>query len=188
MRGVGTGRLSSGRLSWWLGVALTGLLWPGSVSAQDVTVQQILEYKPRQADVSIDTPAAADVAKCTIEVKAAGKSSGWVVFGPDGQTIRHFVDTDGNNYVDQWRYYQHGLEVYRDIDTDGDSKVDQSRWMNLGGTRWGVDTNQDGKIDRWLRISAEEASREAVHAIVSRDVQAAWRLCWLTARTCRPWG
>ncbi len=145
------------------------------VAAQSgVTVEQILRYRPRQAGVDYEIPKPEEIAQCKIEVERGGSGvgSGWVVIGPNGQLLRRFVDTDGNNVVDQWRYYQHGLEIYRDIDTNGNNEVDQSRWLNMGGSRWGVDTNEDGKIDRWLRLSAEEATREAIHAMAARDEKA----------------
>jgi thiol-disulfide isomerase/thioredoxin len=138
-----------------------------------VTVEQIFKYKPVQTDVEIETPAAADMVKCKVEVERNGKSSGWAVYGPQGQghILRRFIDTDGDNVVDQWRYFQHGLEVYRDIDTNADNDVDQSRWLNTAGTRWGIDSDQDGKIDQWKMISAEEASREAIKAMAAGDAQ-----------------
>ena len=107
-----------------------------------MTVEQILKYRPVQAGVEIENPKPEEVAGCKVEVERSGKGSGWIVNGPSGQILRRFVDTDGDNVVDQWRYYQHGLEVYRDIDTNGNNDVDQSRWMNVGGTRWGVDVNE----------------------------------------------
>ena len=64
--------------------------------------------------------------------------------------------------VDQWRYYNHGLEVYRDIDTNHNHKPDQHRWLNTGGSRWAVDSEEDGSIDSWKSLSPEEAVREAV--------------------------
>ena len=33
----------------------------------------------------------------------------------------------------------------------------------------GLDLNQDGKIDRWEQISAEEVSQEILAAVVNRD-------------------
>lgn len=151
----------------WIGAA-----WFAAAANAQVTVEQILKYKPVQPGVDYETPSADEIAKCRIEVERSGKGSGWVVYGPAGQILRRFVDTDGDNTVDQWRYYLHGLEVYRDIDTNNNNEVDQSRWMTMGGTRWGVDSNEDGKIDRWLRLSAEEASREAIHAMANRDERA----------------
>ncbi|MFG0296000.1 MAG: thioredoxin, partial [Maioricimonas sp. JB045] len=100
-----------------------------------------MKYRPVQPGVDYETPDARDFSQCKVEVERSGKSSGWVVLGPQGQVLRRFVDSDGDNVVDQWRYYRHGLEVYRDIDTNGNSEVDQSRWLNTGGTRWGIDTD-----------------------------------------------
>ncbi len=37
------------------------------------------------------------------------------------------------------------------------------------GIRWGVDDNEDGAIDYWKMISAEEVSSEVVDAIRERD-------------------
>ncbi len=41
--------------------------------------------------------------------------------------------------------------------------------MNIAGTRWGIDQNEDGKIDQWKIISAEEVTREAVQAMATGD-------------------
>ncbi|MEW4527332.1 redoxin domain-containing protein [Maioricimonas sp. JC845] len=135
-----------------------------------------MKYRPVQPGVDYETPDARDFSQCKVEVERSGKSSGWVVLGPQGQVLRRFVDSDGDNVVDQWRYYRHGLEVYRDIDTNGNSEVDQSRWLNTGGTRWGIDTDEDGKIDTWKILSAEEASREAIRAMVTSDARSLQRL------------
>ncbi len=153
-------------------ICLGGSLGVSPVHAQQVTVEQVLKYRPSQSDVEFETPAATELEQCKVEVEKGRGQSGWVVYGPQGQIIRRFVDSDANGFVDQYRYYQHGLEVYRDIDSDGDKKVDQYRWMSTGGTRWGIDTNKDGKIDRWQRLSAEEASREAIRAMTTGDAQA----------------
>ncbi|MFO1094335.1 MAG: redoxin domain-containing protein, partial [Planctomycetaceae bacterium] len=128
---------------------------------------------PLSKDVDIETPAAADIPKCKVEVERTGTTSGYAVFGPQGQILRRFVDTgDDDDKVDQLRFYKNGLEVYRDIDTNGDQKIDECRWLNTGGTRWGLDTNNDKKIDQWKIISAEEASREAIKAIAAGDAAA----------------
>lgn len=130
-------------------------------------------YRPTQA-VDVETPDKAEWAKCKIETVKIGKGSGYVVTGPQGQVLRRFIDLDGNETVDQYRYYKDGLEVYREIDTSGDKKavnIDQVRWFNTGGTRWGVDTNKDGVIDQWKIISAEEVSQEAVRALATGDAK-----------------
>ncbi len=41
--------------------------------------------------------------------------------------------------------------------------------LNLGGSKWGVDANEDGKIEKWNMISAEETTAEVAAAIAARD-------------------
>ena len=138
-------------------------------AADTPPVKTTMAYKPIHADVEYDIPDAAAQAACKVAVAREGKQSGWVVTGPSGQTLRRFMDTNGDNVVDQWSYFRNGIEVYRDIDSNNNNKVDQSRWLNIGGARWGVDSNEDGKIDTWKRISAEEVSRLAVKALMVQD-------------------
>lgn len=156
------------------GILVAGRAEPAA--AQSVTPERIFgdaSLMPVNKDVDIETPSAADIPKCKVEVERNGKSSGYAVYGPQGQILRRFIDTDdADDKVDQLRFYKNGLEVYRDIDTNGDTKIDESRWMNTAGTRWGIDTNNDKKIDQWKVISAEEASREAIRAIAAGDVAA----------------
>ena len=146
---------------------------PRDVPAADEapTPKLALSFRPRQADVEYDQPEEAEYAKCKVEVERKGKASGWVVLGPQGQTLRRFIDTNGDNVVDQWRYYNHGLEVYRDVDSNFNNRIDQCRWLNTGGTRWGIDSNEDGIIDSWRQISAEEVSREALRALTTGDIR-----------------
>lgn len=128
-------------------------------------------YRPAHA-VDIDTPDKADWGKCKVDLTSIGKGNGFVVTGPQGQVIRRFLDVDGNQSIDQYRYYKDGIEVYRELDTTGNKAavtIDQYRWLNTGGTRWGTDTNKDGVIDKWTVISAEEVSMEAVRALVTGD-------------------
>eukprot|EP00913_Durusdinium_trenchii_P028476 g26704.t1 len=138
-------------------------------AADAPSAELALSFRPVQKDVEYDTPKKSDYGKCTVKVERRGKQSGWVVFGPNGQTLRRFIDTNADNVVDEWRYYHNGLEVYRDVDGNFNNKVDQSRWLNTGGTRWGIDSNEDGRIDSWKMISAEEVSREAVRALATGD-------------------
>ncbi|MCH8819622.1 MAG: thioredoxin, partial [Acidobacteria bacterium] len=65
--------------------------------------------------------------------------------------------------------FKDGIEIYRDIDSNFNKKADQCRWLNTGGTRWGIDANEDGKIDFWKNISPEEVTAELVAAIRNRD-------------------
>lgn len=147
-------------------IVFTGVM---SVQAQGVTPELALSFKPIQSLVEYDIPAKEEIPQCKIEVIKGSGGSGWVVYAPNGLTLRRFMDTNNDNTVDQWSYYRTGIEVYRDNDTNFNKKVDQSRWLNTGGTRWGVDTNEDGKIDSWKQISVEEVAELVFHAYVQRD-------------------
>jgi hypothetical protein len=151
-------------------VGLGLLILIGQANGADApSVKLALSFKPEQKDVEIETPKPSEYDKCRVKVERAGKESGWVVYGPAGQVMRRFIDTNSDNVVDQWRFYNQGLEVYRDVDSNFNIKVDQSRWLNMGGSRWGLDADEDGKIESWKVISAEEASREAVRAMAAGD-------------------
>lgn len=141
-------------------------------AAEPPSVKLALSFRPVQKDVEIESPKPEDFDQCKVKVERNGKASGWTVLGPEGQILRRYVDSDGNDYVDQWRYFKNGIEVYRDLDTNKNTKVDQSRWLNTGGSRWGIDANEDGRIEAWKVLSAEEASREAIRALVSGDEKA----------------
>ncbi|HEY2841431.1 MAG TPA: thioredoxin-like domain-containing protein [Pirellulales bacterium] len=135
-----------------------------------VTVEAAMKLAPIQKDVEFDTPTKEELERCTIKAEKVGGQTGWVVRDGGGQILRRFVDTNTDNTVDQWSYFQDGLEVYRDVDSDFNGKPDQTRWFNTAGVRWGLDTNEDGRIDRWKEISAEEVSAEVVRAMADKDV------------------
>lgn len=137
------------------------------------TAEQLLKgYKPAQKDVEYDTPDAAEMAKCTLALEKGS----YVITNPAGQVLRRFTDSNGDSAPDMFRYYHMGLEVYREVDTNGDAKTkknmrpDQYRWMNWGGTRWGLDEDEDGRIDSWKILSAQEAARVAIEAMASGDL------------------
>jgi thiol-disulfide isomerase/thioredoxin len=166
--------MSSRRLCWsFLGISLSlGLLlgqFPARAADGHNIEQLLTAYRPVRPDVEIETPPRSEFNKCKVTVEVHGKTSGWVVLGPAGQVLRRFVDTDGDRTVDQWRYYNHGLEVYRDIDTNKNHKPDEHRWLNTGGSRWGVDAKEDGTIDSWKVLSPEEAVKEALYAMIHQD-------------------
>jgi thiol-disulfide isomerase/thioredoxin len=154
-------------------LALLAILHVGLVDAADLpSPQQALKaYQPRQ-QVEIDRPSAAEAAKSKIFVKRDTSAPTVVVESPDGLTLRAFVDVDRSGpEVDQWRFFKDGLEVYRDIDTNANNRPDQYRWFHGAGSRWGIDENEDGKIDAWKVISAEEVSAEIVAALADRDAK-----------------
>lgn len=157
----------------WIGpsAALAGMLFIATFgeAADAPSVKQALGLSPQQSDVEYDTPESKAFDQCKVEKVVQGKATGWIVTGPAGQPLRRFMDTNGDNVVDQSSYYRNGLEVYRESDTNFNNKKDQFRWFAFGGLRWGIDSNEDGKIDVWKQISAEEVSRIAVKALVSQD-------------------
>lgn len=172
-------RSLSKTVGWTLAIAL-GLLgcpsWAGTPS-----VDQALKLAPVQPGVDYDRPSPEEAAKCKIAAKKVDGHVGWVVESPEGVTLRKFVDTNDDNIVDQWSYYKDGLEVYRDIDSNFNGKVDQYRWFHTGGSRWGVDSNEDGVIDSWKSISAEEVTAEVIAALATHDADRFARLVLTTA-------
>ncbi len=159
-------------------VILTTAFWgfsavdSATAQTQKPTAEQLLKsYKPTQKDVEFDTPEAAEMAKCNVDLEKGS----YVVTNPAGQVLRRFTDSNADGVPDMFRYYHMGLEVYREIDTNGDArakknqKADQYRWMNWGGTRWGMDADEDGRIETWQVLSAQEAARIAVESLVSGD-------------------
>ncbi|MEM6329957.1 MAG: hypothetical protein AAF790_06885 [Planctomycetota bacterium] len=141
-------------------------------AAPPPSAAQALGLTPIQQRVDYTTPTGADAKACTVQPEKSGSRTAWVVRTAGGEVLRRFIDTNADNFVDIWSYYQAGVEVYRDIDSDFNKKPDQYRWFNAGGTRWGVDENEDGVIDRWRAISAHEVAEEAVEAIRSGDARA----------------
>jgi tetratricopeptide (TPR) repeat protein len=132
-------------------------------------VDEALKYSPVQAGVDYDTPTADEAKACKINAEKVRSATGWVVRGVDGAVLRQFVDSNSDNIVDTWSYYRGGVEVYRDVDADFDRKADQYRWFHTGGSKWGLDRNEDGKIDAWKSISPEEAAEEVVLAVRTKD-------------------
>jgi len=155
---------------------ITAMLLSGSPSlaqAQDTDslVASGLGYTPQQQEVLYDLVEAKEASQCTGKYETIGGVDGLMIYGPDGRLLRRFADTNGDRNVDQWSYYKDGIEVYRDIDSDFNGTADQSRWLGTQGTRWGIDKNEDGQIDSWKTISAEEITMEVVEAIKKRDTK-----------------
>lgn len=158
------------RMSLAAAVAVSAWL-PGAVQAAAPTAEQALSLAPIQKDVEYDIPDKGAIAKCRVTSEDIGDISGWVVRSEAGELLRRFLDSNGDNKVDQWCYFRHGVEVYRDIDADFNGLADQYRWLGLAGTRWGLDPNEDGKIDSWKQISPEEVTAELVLAVRDRDTK-----------------
>jgi thiol-disulfide isomerase/thioredoxin len=153
------------------------LLLAGSAPAwaqQPPSVEQMLDgrFAPKQKDISITTPAAAELKACTVRGIPGNRpgSTGWELIDARKQPVRRYFGGKGaKGGVDTWCYFKDGVEVYREIDTNNDGVPDQFRWFNAGGMRWGIDNNNDGKIDAWRIISAEEVGYEAFQAVTTGD-------------------
>lgn len=150
---------------------LLGGMFHTQAAAQtaDKLVSTGLSYSPRQPGISYDKVEAGEESQCTGRYEKRNGSDGLMIYGPSGQLLRRFADTNGDRNVDEWSYFKEGIEVYRDIDSDYNGKADQYRWLGTAGTRWGLDSNEDGKIDSWKMLSAEELTVEVVEAIRTQD-------------------
>ena len=150
-----------------IAILFAGMTPPTTHAAPPPTVAVTMQFKPVHSGVEYETPKPDELEDCRVEPAPA--NSGWIVYGAGGQVLRKFLDTDKDGTVDTRKFYNLGLEVYRDIDTNKNNKIDQSRWVNTGGTKWGLDRDEDGNIDQWLIISAAEAAKEAVSGLAAGD-------------------
>ena len=138
-------------------------------TSNEATAANLLKLRPSQPGVEYDTPAdEATRNACKVEpvLNDENKSMGYALRDPQGKMLRRFVRARGKR-MDQWSYYQDGFEVYREDDLNGDNHLDQCRWLNSGGSRIAV--IERGKIKAWSQISAEEASKVLVQALVTGD-------------------
>src|SRR4051812_26706977 len=151
-----------------LGGVAALLLCHSSASAAP-TVAQVLAFAPRQPGIEMNTPSADQVAGCKVSLVKGKKGSGWMLSDAAGTPLRRFYDSNDDNKIDTWSYYKDGVEVYREVDSNFNGKPDQYRWFNAAGSRWGVDSNEDGHIDSWKSISREEAGQEVLQAVGAGD-------------------
>lgn len=135
-----------------------------------------LAFKPRQSEVNYEQVKPEAVSDCTIEEVTREDGKGFLVTGPGAVPLRWFVDTNKDNRLDRWCYFNAGVEVYRESDTDFNETADEYRWLSTEGLRWGNDKDEDGEIDAWSMISAEEATAELVRAVSERDAKRFSRL------------
>ncbi|TWT83752.1 Thiol:disulfide interchange protein TlpA [Planctomycetes bacterium CA13] len=145
-------------------VAVNATAFAATPSAKDA-----LTLTPVQKGIQYEQPEADAVANCTVNDIDHPDWSGWEVHAADGTLLRRFADTNGDNKVDLWCYFNYGVEIYRDVDKDFNGKADQYRWLGTAGTRWGVDRDENGQIDSWVQISPEEVTEEVVSAIREAD-------------------
>lgn len=159
-------RFSIGRVS--VVCCLLSVSVSGFAFAAQPSVEYALGLKPKQF-VNYDIPDEQEAKAATLLMEKANGMTSWVVRSAQGILLRRFADTNSDRVVDQWSYCKDGLEVYRDIDTDHNTNPDQCRWFGVAGSRWGIDANEDGSIDEWKVLSAEEATAEIVRALANRE-------------------
>jgi thiol-disulfide isomerase/thioredoxin len=156
-----------GFLSAILGITV---LSPIAVGQDKSKVETALSYKPVQRDVEIDLPTKEEIKDCKIEssLESFGEK-GFVVTDGSGRVLRLFLDTNRDSNLDTWSYFRDGIEVYRDADMNFDGRADTFRWMGSSGMRHGVDKDNNGTIDQWLKLSASELAEEVFHSVRTSD-------------------
>jgi thiol-disulfide isomerase/thioredoxin/outer membrane murein-binding lipoprotein Lpp len=142
-----------------------------SIQAQvpQALIERGVARSPKQADAVYDKVDAKDAAECKGVYETRNGVRGVLISSANELPLRWLADANGDGSIDLHCFYKDGVESYRDIDTDFDGKIDQSRWLGMAGMRWGIDKDQDGEIDSWKMISAEEASYEVVESLRSGD-------------------
>jgi thiol-disulfide isomerase/thioredoxin len=146
---------------------------PAVAGAQNMPpVKDLLGLSPilkKGVEYEVPTdPAALKACKVETVTNAQKRAIGYALVDGQGKLLRRFVDSDGSGSMNQWSFYQDGFEVYRESDKNHDKSPEECRWLNGAGTRVGVMAG--GKISGWKRLSAEEASKVLVQALVSGDV------------------
>ncbi|GAC1470120.1 MAG: TlpA disulfide reductase family protein [Isosphaeraceae bacterium] len=160
--------------SLWFSTITFGLILgtPFRAGAEtDPKIAKMLGFQPILKNIEFDSPAdAAAISACKTEnvLNTQKKAVGVALRDGQGKLLRRVIDSDGDNKMDQWSYYQDGFEVYRESDQNQDLSPDECRWLNMAGTRIARVTR--GKITGWKRISAEEASKVFVQGLVSNDL------------------
>jgi thiol-disulfide isomerase/thioredoxin len=155
-------------LRFWTYSAGILLLAPALARASAApTVKQMLALKPvvAEAVVEYDIPTGDAINTCVVE--PSHSPPGWILRDGQGKVLRKFVAGTGGP-INRWCYYQDGFEVYREASLDNDTSVEEARWLNNGGTRIAV-VNGKNHIQGWKRISAEEASKVLVQALVLKN-------------------
>ena len=118
---------------------------PKKKASKDVVA--LMKIRPIQSNAQYDLPD--DLGGLRVSNTTKDGSRIQEVKSSKGQTLRQFIDTDGNGEIDHWVYFSNGQQSYCEQDLDGDGKVDQYQYRTGGVVKNGIDEDQDGKIDIW---------------------------------------
>ena len=122
--------------------------------------------------VEYETPAeAAAIDACKVETvyNAQKRPIGVALRDGQGKLLRKFIDSNGNGVMDQWSYLPGRV---RGLSRDRPERRQEPRRMPLDELRRNADRRRSpgDKITGWKRISAEEASKVFVQALVAADL------------------
>ena len=111
------------------GLAASALFSAALGAAPSEKLSKALAFKPRQADVNYEQVKTEQIAECSLEETVREDGKGFLVTGPGSVPLRWFADTNADNRLDRWCYYNAGVEVYRESDTDFNETADEYRWQ-----------------------------------------------------------
>ncbi|MEO2092201.1 MAG: hypothetical protein ABGY75_22320, partial [Gemmataceae bacterium] len=140
--------------------------------------EQLLARQPVIPGVQISTPAtAAEIAACKVEARewpAQGNGvspKGVIVLDGSGRKLRQFIDTEGGTKFNIVSYFLDGVEAFREVDANRNGKPDSFRWLGANGGKQGLDRDENGTVDAWVSISAEEVTQELFAAVQNKDAE-----------------
>jgi thiol-disulfide isomerase/thioredoxin len=160
---------------------LAGLMFTGGLAGAAFgqgKAEQLLSRQPVIPGVQISTPAtAAEIAACKVEARewpAQGNGvapKGVIVLDGSGRKLRQFIDTEGGTKFNIVSYFLDGVEAFREVDANRNGKPDSFRWLGANGGKHGLDRDENGTVDTWVTISAEEVTQELFAAVQAKDAE-----------------
>ena len=110
-------------------------------------IKPMMQIRPRQSDAVFTKYHPSEFDRLRIR-KLGPDSKGFeLIDSKTKNTIRKFIDTNNDNKLDTWIFFEDGVETYLDADLDFNGKVDMCRYTDGDEIRYGFDENEDGKID-----------------------------------------
>lgn len=123
-------------------------------------VMKMIVFEPRQSGAVFEKIKQSEAEEYTVRRTSANKVTSFqLVTKKTKRVLRKLVDINNDGKIDSWIYYKDGVETYRDMDLDFNGKVDQSQFINGDRIRYGIDEDEDGKIDRWEKGRLSEIQK-----------------------------